>query len=63
MQEIRHDGSEKFTNGASEEEIESALTNEGNKSVTLYPPGAEVTRGGRTYVVDQHGSLRRKDRL
>lgn len=60
MQEKQYDGTERFTNGTTDEEIEAALTNENNKSVTLYPPGAEIVRAGTTYIVDKHGSLRRK---
>lgn len=60
MQEIRHDGSEKLTDHATEKKFLDAFADEKNRSVALHRPGTLITQpSGDQYLVDETGAWRR----
>ncbi|KKK69904.1 hypothetical protein LCGC14_2929380 [marine sediment metagenome] len=58
MQEVRHDGSEALTEGATMEDFDRAMKDERNASVALHKPGAVFKSKGRTLQVMNEGRLK-----
>ena len=60
MQEHRYDGTDELTPNANMKDVERALADTKNKSVTLHKTGSIITRSdGSQYEVWTDGSLRK----
>jgi hypothetical protein len=61
MQESRYDGSDVFTSNPTKEQIDEAITNPANKTVSIHAVGSVIEmRDGTQYIVCENGSWRKR---